>query len=124
MGFAIALVGALFAVRGLLALSWPARFARPFGLQVFDRDGRNEVRAVYGGFSIAMAAMCGYALFHPELRVGILLTLAAALFGIAIGRMVSALVDRGAGPVSWAAMIGESAVAALLFELAMSEVGS
>lgn len=124
MGLAVALVGMLFFGMGLLALGWPARFARPFGLQVFDRNGRNELRAVYGGFGIAMAAICGYALFHPEVRVGILLTLSAALFGMAVGRMISAIVDRGAGPVMWAAMVGESAVAALLFEFARSEAGS
>ena len=122
MGAAIALVGMLFLCMGLLALAWPARFARQFGLQVFDRNGRNEVRAVYGGFGVAMAAICGYSLFHPEFRIGILLTFSAALFGMAMGRMISAIVDRGAGPMMWAVMVGESAVAALLFELAASEL--
>ncbi len=57
---------------------------------------RAEVRAVYGGFGLAIASMLAVALATPDLRTGILTTVAAALAGMAFGRLVSALVGRTA----------------------------
>ena len=55
---------------------------------------RSEVRAVYGGFGLAMASVLAYAAVAagPH-RSGILLAVGMALAGMAFGRVVSAVVD-------------------------------
>ena len=57
-------------------------------------ESRSEVRAVYGGFGLAIAAVLGLALAVPGLRIGVVLTVAFALGGMAVGRVLSRLVDR------------------------------
>ena len=46
---------------GVYALVVPAAILAPFGVPVESPDGRAEVRAVYGGFGIAVAALLGVA---------------------------------------------------------------
>lgn len=91
------LVAGAFALMGLGSLGAPVRVTAQFGIPALDVDGRSEVRAVYGGFGLAMALALVLALQLPALRGGICLTIAAALFGMAAGRLVSALIDRGIG---------------------------
>jgi hypothetical protein len=86
---------------GLYALAVPARVLAFFGVSVMTADGRNEVRAVYGGYGVAIAAVLCAALVFPDLRRGILVCQAAALVGMAGGRLVSALVDRPPGFYPW-----------------------
>lgn len=91
------IVALAFALMGLGSLLAPVRVTAQFGIPALDVDGRNEVRAVYGGFGLAMALALVLALQMPALRGGICLTIGAALFGMAAGRLVSALIDRGIG---------------------------
>lgn len=91
---------AAFAAMGALALWRPAAVTGYFGLYALNADLRNEVRAVYGGFGLAMAAMLGIAAFAESIAGGILLTVAAALAGMAGGRTVAWLLERsGRWPV-------------------------
>ncbi|WP_198344566.1 DUF4345 family protein [Mycobacterium dioxanotrophicus] len=95
----IVAVGVFFAGMGLYALAAPALLLRPFGLVPGEATARAEVRAVYGGFGLAMAAILGYAAVTPgQLRTGIIITVAAALAGMALGRIISGLID---GPTSF-----------------------
>jgi hypothetical protein len=76
-------------------------------------DARNEVRAVYGGFGIAVSALLVYAAYHDDIRSGVLLAVAAALLGMALGRVVSLFVERpGKWPMIFMAM--ESGLGGLL----------
>jgi hypothetical protein len=95
----IVTVAVLFLGMGLAALAAPARILATFGVEVTTVDGRNEVRAVYGGFGVAMAAILLVA--PPAFAPGIAACLAAALGGMAVGRLVSAAIDRGAGAWPW-----------------------
>ncbi len=97
----IATIAVLLAAMGIAALVAPARILATFGVPVTTVDGRNEVRAVYGGYGIAMAAMLLVAARAPALGPGIVACLAAALAGMALGRLVSAAIDRGAGAWPW-----------------------
>lgn len=90
----VMLVVIFFAGMGLLALAAPDRIAVTFGATVLTPAGRNEIRAVYGGFGLAMAAIILVATRDPTLARGIYLTVAAALGGMAAGRIVSAAVER------------------------------
>lgn len=107
-------VACFFAGMGLVALLRPERVLAFFGTQALTRDGRNEVRAVYGGFGLAIAALLGASFLQPELRGGILLTVAVALLGMAGGRLVSTVVDGPPGLFPWLFLGVEIALAALL----------
>ena len=97
MGPQIALgVAALgFAAMGLGSLLRPEQVLAQFGVSRLDIDGRNEVRGVYGGCGLAMAAILALAAIDDVMRGGIALTVAVALVGMALGRLISAVTDRG-----------------------------
>ncbi|MET0286594.1 MAG: DUF4345 family protein [Polyangiales bacterium] len=89
----IALVAACFLGMGVYGLVAPARLIAPFGVRLDSPEARSEVRAVYGGFGIAIALLLALALRESELRAGVLCSVAAALLGMASGRLVA----RGLG---------------------------
>jgi hypothetical protein len=86
-----------FAFMGLIAVAAPERVTRQFGIPNLDADGRNEVRAVYGGFGIAVAAALVAALFAPDWRVPAAAAVAVALGGMTLGRAYSAVIDKRIG---------------------------
>jgi uncharacterized membrane protein YeaQ/YmgE (transglycosylase-associated protein family) len=87
-------VAVFFAGMGIFALARPAALIAPFGITLPVPESRAEVRAVYGGFGLAIAGVLALAAVDPALRGGILVTVAAALAGMAFGRLVSGIVDR------------------------------
>jgi Domain of unknown function (DUF4345) len=90
-------VAVVFALMGGLALTKPGRILAPFGVHSLAADGRNEVRAVYGGFGIAISLLLTATLWHESIRPGVLTAVAAALLGMAAGRVASAAIDRTLG---------------------------
>ena len=90
------MVAIFFAGMGLLAFASPERITATFGIDSLTAEGRNEVRAVYGGFGLAVAAMLALASATP-LGTGIHVAVGVALLGMAGGRLVAALVERPAG---------------------------
>jgi hypothetical protein len=115
----IAVIGVFFAGMGCYALAAPATIIRPFGITLGSAAARSEVRAVYGGFGLAIAGILGYAaLAGGDLREGILITVAAALAGMALGRIVSTVVDeRTAFYPNWFYCLVEAVAAAALFAI-------
>lgn len=98
----IAVVGIFFLGMGIYGLAAPAALVRPFGVQLGKPEARAEVRAVYGGFGVAIAGVLGYAVLRPEVRFGIALTVGVALIGMALGRVVAvAAGDRTAFYPNW-----------------------
>lgn len=91
----VALIAVFFAGMGVYGLAAPDALVRPFGTTLGGAASRSEVRAVYGGFGLAIAGVLAYAVIEggPP-RTGVLLTVGAALAGMAFGRLVSAVVDR------------------------------
>lgn len=88
-------IAAFFLAMGLYALILPASLARPFRIRIDAPEARSEIRAVYGGFGIAIAAVLVIAMFtDTSVRHGIAITVGAALAGMAFGRVVSRLADR------------------------------
>jgi hypothetical protein len=106
--------GLFYLALGVAALVRPATLLAGFGLPAQGLDARNEVRAVYGGFPIAVAALVLWSLTGASEADGILLALAVASLGMALGRLVSAVLDRGIGrlPVFFVGV--ELALAAML----------
>lgn len=95
MATAVSAFAAVFFLgMGLYALAAPARMIQVFGITLPTRDSRSEVRAVYGGFGVAIAGVLTFAAFQPSpVRTGIMITVGLALAGMALGRLVSAVID-------------------------------
>jgi hypothetical protein len=117
----IAVIGMFFAGMGIYALAEPAALVRPFGITLGESASRSEVRAVYGGFGLAIAGVLVYAaVADGDLRKGILMTVGVALAGMAFGRLVSAVVgDRTAFYPNWFYCLVEIIAAAALFAVAL-----
>ncbi|MFY9920113.1 MAG: DUF4345 domain-containing protein [Mycobacterium sp.] len=121
MSVAVILVIAVFFLgMGAYALAAPSALIRPFGVALESPVSRSEVRAVYGGFGLAIAAVLAYAAFrHGDVQKGILITVGAALVGMALGRIVSAIVDaRTPFYPNWFYCIVEAVAGAALFAVA------
>ena len=110
----IVAIGVFFLGMGVYALAAPAMLVQPFGITLEQSTSRSEVRAVYGGFGMAMAAVLAYAAVDAgSHRTGIVLAVGVALAGMAFGRLVSAVVDgRTAFYPNWF-YFGVEAVAAV-----------
>ena len=94
----VLLVAAGFALMGAGALVRPKLVLEQFGVDAGTVEGRNEVRAVYGGFGLAVAALLAVAVLGDGAeRDGILIAVGVALAGMAAGRIAGALAERPAG---------------------------
>ena len=121
LSVAVYLVIVFFVGMGLLALASPESITGPFGMPTLTPAGRNEVRAVYGGFGLAVAAMLVLALNDPTLRPGVLLAVAASVGGMAAGRLVAALVERPtAFYPSWFYFVAETVMAVVLYQASLA----
>lgn len=90
----IAVAAVFFLGMGIYALAAPAAMIQVFGIMLHERQSRSEVRAVYGGFGLAIAGVLAFAAAESgSLRTGIMITVGLALAGMAFGRAVSAVVD-------------------------------
>ncbi|MGZ5379028.1 MAG: DUF4345 domain-containing protein [Mycobacterium sp.] len=117
----IAVIGVFFAGMGCYALAAPTAIIRPFGITLGGAASRSEVRAVYGGFGLAIASVLGYAaVADGDVRTGILIAVGAALCGMAFGRLVSAVLDeRTAFYPNWFYCLVEAVAAAALFAISV-----
>ncbi|MEU7767250.1 DUF4345 family protein [Nocardia sp. NPDC049190] len=89
------IIGLFFLAMGGYALVAPAALIGPFGVRLTVASARYEVRAVYGGFGLAMAAVLSVAALDlGSLRAGIMVAVGAALAGMALGRVLSAALDE------------------------------
>lgn len=93
MNAAALVVAVFFAGMGIAALASPAFIWAPFGVAPTTPDARNEVRGVYGGFGIAIAALLVLTDDSADLRDGVLLAVGVSLLGMAGGRLVSGLLE-------------------------------
>ena len=110
-------VALAFAIMGVWALSAPMMVTRQFGITDLSAQGRSEVRAVYGGFGLAMAAMLLVFSGSGSVGRGVSLTVAAALGGMAVGRVISLAVDRRIGRMPSVYLAIEAVAAGTLFFL-------
>jgi len=119
---AVAVIGVIavfFLGMGVYALAAPAALVRPFGITLGESASRSEVRAVYGGFGLAIAGVLVHAaVADGDFRKGILIAVGAALAGMAFGRLVAAVLgDRTAFYPNWFYCVVEAMAAAALFAI-------
>lgn len=112
----IAPIAVFFVGMGVYALAAPAAIVRPFGTTLGGAASRSEVRAVYGGFGLAIAGVLAYAIVADgDVRKGILITVGAALAGMAFGRLAAAVLgDRTSFYPNWFYCLVEAVAAAAL----------
>jgi hypothetical protein len=117
----IAVIGVFFLGMGVYALAAPAALVRPFGITLGESASRSEVRAVYGGFGLAIAGVLAYAaVADGDLRTGILIAVGAALAGMALGRVAAAVLgDRTAFYPNWFYCLVEAVAAAALIAISV-----
>ncbi|MGV0625262.1 DUF4345 family protein [Mycolicibacter minnesotensis] len=95
---AIIVSAVLFLAMGVFGLVAPTALVAPFGIALGGADGKTEVRAVYGGFGVAVAVLLGLAACGlPGLRPGAVVGVAAGLLGMAFGRLVARGFERPSG---------------------------
>ena len=104
----------LFAAMGAALLWRPQYLARLTHVELSTIESRNEVRAVYGGFGIAMAVALFIALVWSPFRAGIALTLGLALIGMAGGRGYAAWLERPPSAAIWGFLVGEAVLGLML----------
>jgi hypothetical protein len=90
----VGIAAVFFAGMGLYGLAAPQALVAPFRIDLAAGAARTEVRAVYGGFGIGIAALLGVAAVDPGAHGGVLLAVAVALYGMAGGRLVGRVFDR------------------------------
>ncbi|MGA5762058.1 DUF4345 family protein [Nonomuraea bangladeshensis] len=93
----IVVVAVFFLGMGLFGLAAPAALIRPFRIIADSSEARNEVRAVYGGFGVAVSALLLVALADAAgMRTGVVITVAVSLLGMALGRLVGRAIEQPA----------------------------
>jgi len=73
-----------FAAIGVTAMIRPHDLLEGFSIETTARDSRNEMRAVYGGFPLAVSGLLLFSLTRPGLSNGILVALAACSAAMAV----------------------------------------
>lgn len=95
--FAIIAAAVLFLGMGVYGLFAPAALIKPFQMDAGTAEARTEIRAVYGGFGVAVAILLGLAAADVgEIRHGAVIAVAAALLGMAFGRLAARVVEHPA----------------------------
>lgn len=112
-----------FAGMGILAISLPHKISALVGFPSTDLsfDARNEIRAVYGGFGIAVATVLGICLRDETLTKGVTLAIGASLAGMAGGRVIATILDKTIGKIPLLFFTVESSLAVMLFVAALKE---
>lgn len=81
---------------GSVALFDPAYVTSFFGTHRLTADGRNETRAVYGGYGV-LTGLLLLASRGSSKQDGVYLAMAISFLGMASGRLVSLSIDRKVG---------------------------
>jgi hypothetical protein len=110
----IAAVALFFAAMGIQALGWPESILANFGVATLPADARNEVRAVYGGYGVAIALLLGFSLVSRESGQALLLAVAVSVLGMAGGRVYSFAIESAEGSTPLLFLGVELALAAAL----------
>ncbi|MFC4015898.1 DUF4345 family protein [Nonomuraea purpurea] len=91
----IVVMAVFFLGMGLYGLLSPAALIRPFRIVADSAEARTEIRAVYGGFGVAVAGLLlAAAADTGGIRTGVVVAVAVSLLGMAFGRLVARAVEQ------------------------------
>jgi hypothetical protein len=106
-----------FTLMGIMGLVDPEGTLAYLSAGPLGENMRNEVRGVYGGLGLAVAGLLVYSIRDGVaigLATGIRIGMAGITAGIALGRLVSWIVDGGTTMTPVVFFVGEMLVAVLL----------
>jgi hypothetical protein len=78
---------------GAAFLAWPVALVAPVGIELPSAAARTDVRAVYGGLQLGLAAFVAYCATSPERTLVGLAASTACIAGLAAGRLLGGLVE-------------------------------
>lgn len=78
---------------GAAFLAWPVELVSLVDIELRSATARTDVRAVYGGLQLGLAAFLTYCAASPERTVVGLAATTACITGLATGRFLGLLVD-------------------------------
>lgn len=107
-------VAVFFLLMGLVGLARPKNITDNFYVPEITSDMRNEIRAVYGGFGVAIFGLLIASTRIDSLRDGILVTVAVSVLGMAAGRIISFIIERPKGPYPYIYFVAEIMIGAML----------
>ena len=90
MSFALVvlwLVASSYALFGLLFLGRPTAMAKTVEIEASSKTARTEIRAMYGGLELGIAAFLGFCALEPALLGVGLVASSMLLGGISVGRL-------------------------------------
>ncbi|MBB3724954.1 DUF4345 domain-containing protein [Nonomuraea dietziae] len=91
----IAVVAVFFLAMGVYGLVAPTALIRPFRIVADSAEARTEIRAVYGGYGVAVAGLLMVAAADAGgIRRSVVTAVAVSLWGMAFGRLVARAVER------------------------------
>jgi hypothetical protein len=115
MPLSLLLAFLLFAAMGAALLWKPEYLARVTNQEPATPEARSEIRAVYGGFGIAIALALFTAMVYSDFRGGIMFTVGIALIGMAAGRGYSAWLERPTSNIIWGLLAAEALLGLIIF---------
>jgi hypothetical protein len=99
---AVIAVAAFYAALGAVCLVQPERVPATFAAAEPPAPYRNEIRAIYGGFPLALAGVLVWATGASDpVREGVVLAAAVSTAGMALGRLVSVAIERPGSGSPW-----------------------
>lgn len=116
MTIQLVIAALFFLAIGAVGLLSPRRIFALFGVPAETADSRNEIRAVYGGMCLALAATLIGAPALGSMADGVIFAVMILLLGMVAGRLISLAMER-AGPISIISLGLELLGAGLLFSL-------
>ena len=94
---AVGAVALFFLIIGVVSLADPAYTLSYFRMDALTAEMRNEVRAVYGGFGVAIGLLLFATFRLTSFARGVYVAVAAAAMGMAAGRVYSFALERPDG---------------------------
>lgn len=110
-------VALFFFSMGIIGLIRPAAIPRLFKTALTSPEGRNEIRAVYGGYGLAVGALLVHSITQPHTQSGVFLAVGVAMLGMAFGRIVSLLIERRIGLFPLVFLVVELLIALILLRM-------
>lgn len=96
----VIIAAAIYALMGLMALFAPAALAVFIGHDAVSRDAANEIRAIYGGLSLAIATML-FSTLNTPLGVVVQAMVGVMLLGMLAGRLIAVAIDGSPSKRMW-----------------------
>ncbi|MBV1934345.1 MAG: DUF4345 domain-containing protein [Parvibaculaceae bacterium] len=107
-------VALFFFYMGFGAVIDPDSTLSYFSAGTLGADMRNEVRAVYGGYGVAIGLLLLATLKMSSLKTGVRLTVSVSVGGMAAGRFLSMLMEQPAGDFPLLILFVEIALVVML----------